>query len=58
MFAGADGCSFIEIYFDIVKDPTKTGICYDFKVCFRTIAEHEDANSEPDDDDFNEDEDF
>lgn len=55
MFAGADGCDFIEIYFDIVKDPSKSGICYDFKVCFRTIAEHEDANSEPDIDD---DEDF
>lgn len=56
MFAGADGCSFIEIYFDIDKDPSKSGISYDFKVCFRTVTEHQDPNSMPDigDDDFDE----
>ncbi len=42
MFAGSDGCSFIEIYFDIVKDPSVTGYSYDFKVCFRNINEFED----------------
>lgn len=53
MFNGE--CSFIEIYFDIVKDPSKTGISYDFKVCLRTVTEHEDADAEDDSDDFNED---
>lgn len=54
-FAGADGSSFIEIYFDIQKDPSKTGISYDFKVCLRYVGEHEDANAMPDiDDDFDE----
>ena len=48
MFAGDDGCSFIEIYFDIDKDPSKSGICYDFKVCLRYVGEHEDVNAMPD----------
>lgn len=32
MFAGEDGCDYMEIYFDIVKDKSKTGINYNFKV--------------------------
>ena len=57
MFEGE--CSFIEVYFDIVKDPSKDNVSYDFKVCFRTVTEHEDPNAIPDidDDDFD-DEDF
>ncbi len=56
MFAGDGGCSFIEVYFDIVKDPSKSGVSYDFKVCLRTVTEHQDPNAEPDiDEDFDED---
>lgn len=53
MFAGE--CSFIEIYFDIVKDPTLTGVSYDFKVCLRTVTEHEDVGDIDIDEDFDED---
>lgn len=53
MFAGE--CSFIEIYFDIVKDPTLTGVSYDFKVCLRTVTEHEDVDDIDIDEDFDED---
>ena len=52
-FAGE--CSFIEIYFDIVKDPTRTGVSYDFKVCLRTVTEHEDVDDIDIDEDFDED---
>lgn len=52
-FAGE--CSFIEIYFDIVKDPTLTGVSYDFKVCLRTVTEHEDVDDIDIDEDFDED---
>ena len=51
-FAGE--CSFIEIYFDIVKDPTLTGVSYDFKVCLRTVTEHEDVDDIDIDEDFDE----
>ena len=52
-FAGE--CSFIEIYFDIVKDPTLTGVSYDFKVCLRTVTEHEDVDDIDIDEDIDED---
>lgn len=31
-FMGSDGCDYLEIYFDIVKDKTKPNINYNFKV--------------------------
>ncbi|MGN1200924.1 MAG: hypothetical protein ACI4R8_01485 [Candidatus Caccovivens sp.] len=32
MFAGEDGCDYMEIYFDIVKDKSQNGVNYNFKV--------------------------
>lgn len=37
MFNGEDGCDYIEIYFDIVKDKSSLNTNYNFKVCVMTF---------------------
>lgn len=38
MFAGDDGCDYLEVFFDIVKDKSRVGVNYNFKVAIGLLG--------------------
>ncbi len=44
MFMGEDGCDYMEVYFDIVKDKTRPNINYNFKVALTNLFYYDAEN--------------